>query len=66
MAEIHYAYDPAEVLASDEAVEVFLDDAFRTGDAHHIDKALGIVARARGMSSVARETGLAREQLYRS
>ena len=41
-------------------------DAFETGDAAYIAKALGVVARAKGMTEIARETGLSREQLYRS
>jgi probable addiction module antidote protein len=61
-----YDYDPAEALKSDAAIEVFLADAFETGDASYIAKALGVVARAKGMTEIARETGLAREQLYRS
>lgn len=66
MAEKLYDYDPADALKTDEAVEVFLSDAFETGDAGHIAKALGVVARAKGMTRIARETGLAREQLYKS
>jgi probable addiction module antidote protein len=61
-----YNYDPAEALKSDEAIEVFLADAFETGDARYIAKALGVVARAKGMTKIARRTGLAREQLYRT
>ncbi len=59
-------FDPAELLKSDEAIEVFLNDAFETGDARHIASALGAAARAKGMTRIARETGLAREQLYKS
>lgn len=66
MAEKLHDYDPADVLKSDEAIEVFLNDAFASGNAQYIAKALGVVARAKGMSRIARETGLAREQLYRS
>jgi probable addiction module antidote protein len=66
MVERLYDYDPADALKSDEAVEVFLADAFETGDARYIAKALGVVARAKGMIKIARATGLAREQLYRS
>ena len=66
MAEKLYDYDPADALTSDDAIEVFLADAFETGDARYIAKALGVVARAKGMTNVARATGLAREQLYRS
>jgi probable addiction module antidote protein len=66
MADKLYEYDPAEALTSDEAIEIFLNDAFETGEAGYIAKALGVVARAKGMTKIARETGLAREQLYRS
>ncbi|MBA8899964.1 MULTISPECIES: addiction module antidote protein [unclassified Phyllobacterium] len=66
MATKLYDYDPADALKSDDAIEVFLADAFETGDAGYIAKALGLVARAKGMTKIARQTGLAREQLYRS
>ena len=59
-------YDPAEDLGSDEAVAIFMEEAFKTEDAAYIAHALGVVARARGMTQIARETGLSREQLYRS
>ena len=66
MTETLHAYDPAEALTSDEAVDIFMKDAFETRDAGYIAHALGVVARARGMSKVSEETGLAREALYRS
>lgn len=66
MTEKLYDYDPADALKSDEAIEIFLTDAFETGDAAYIARALGVVARAKGMTKIARKTGLAREQLYRS
>lgn len=59
-------YDPADALTSDDAVEVFMNDALETGDAGYIAHAIGVVARAKGMTKVAGETGLAREALYRS
>ena len=61
-----YDYDPAAALDSQEAIEFFMADAFETGDSTYIAKALGIVARAKGMSQIAQDTGLSREQLYRS
>ena len=61
-----YPYDPAEDLTSKEAIAVFMADAFETGDPAYIAHALGVVARSKGMSELARETGLSREQLYRS
>ncbi|OAT27829.1 addiction module antidote protein [Buttiauxella brennerae ATCC 51605] len=59
-------YDPAAALVNDEAIAFFMADALETGDAAFIAQALGVVARAKGMTSVATETGLSREQLYRS
>ncbi|MDQ7010910.1 MAG: putative addiction module antidote protein [Mariprofundaceae bacterium] len=66
MAEKLTSYDPAEDLASDEAIAAFMAEALETGDAGYIAHALGVVARARGMTQIARESGLSREQLYRS
>ncbi len=66
MAEKLTTYDPAEDLDSDEAIAAFMAGAFETGDAGFIAYALGIVARAKGMTQIAKETGLSREQLYRS
>jgi probable addiction module antidote protein len=59
-------YDPAEDLQSDEAIAVFMAEAFGTNDAAYISHALGVVARAKGMAQIAEQTGLSREQLYRS
>lgn len=66
MNEPVYDYDPAVALESAEGIAVFLADALETGDAAYIAKAMGVVARARGMTDISRETGLSREQLYRS
>ncbi|WP_028988789.1 putative addiction module antidote protein [Thermithiobacillus tepidarius DSM 3134] len=66
MTEHLTTFDPAELLSSDEAIAAFMADAFESGDAGYIAHALGVVARARGMSEIAKETGLSREQLYRS
>lgn len=51
--------------ALDEVVKA-LNDALARSDATAIKETLGQIARDRGMSQVARETGLARESLYRS
>ena len=66
MGEKLINYDPAEDLGSDEAIAVFLEEAFKTEDAGYIAHALGVAARAKGMSQIAKDTGLSREQLYRS
>lgn len=60
------AYDPAEDLTSDAAIAIFMAEAFATEDAGYISHALGVVARAKGMAQIASQTGLSREQLYRS
>jgi probable addiction module antidote protein len=59
-------YDPAEDLGSKEAIAIFMAEAFQTNDAGYISHALGVVARAKGMAQIAKQTGLSREQLYRS
>jgi probable addiction module antidote protein len=47
MAEEFFPFDPAEVLNSREAIEYFLAEVFKSGDADYIAKALSIVARAK-------------------
>lgn len=59
-------FDAAEVLDTPEAVEAFLADAFAEGNPQYIAHALGIVARASGMSQLADKTGLQRQGLYRA
>lgn len=66
MVEKLTTFDPAELLTSDDAVAAFMADAFESGDAGYVAHALGVVARARGMAGIAKDTGLSREQLYRS
>jgi probable addiction module antidote protein len=66
MAKKLTTYDPAEDLASDDAMATFMAEAFETNDASYIAHALGVVARAKGMAQIAGQTGLSREQLYRS
>jgi probable addiction module antidote protein len=66
MAKKWTTYDPAEDLGSDEAIAVFMAEAFETNDVAYISHALGVVARAKGMAQIAEQTGLSREQLYRS
>lgn len=59
-------FDAAEFLDTPEAQARFLADAMEEGDVAYIAHALGIVARARGMSQIAKDAGLSRESLYRS
>lgn len=66
MAEKLTTFDPAEGLTSDEAIAAFMVEAFASEDSGYIAHALGVVARAKGMAQIASQTGLSREQLYRS
>lgn len=66
MTEKLTTYDPAAALVDDAEIAVFMADALATGDAGYVAKCIGVVARAKGMSGIATETGLSREQLYRS
>jgi probable addiction module antidote protein len=66
MAEKLTTYDPAEDFVSDQAIASFMAEAFETTDSGYIAHALGVVARAKGMAQIASQTGLSREQLYRS
>lgn len=59
-------FDAAEYLKTPQAIAEYLSEAFETGDEKFIAIALGTVARAKGMSGVAKETGLSRESLYKS
>ena len=59
-------YDRAEDLTSDAAMATFMAEAFATEDPGYIAHALGVVARANCMAQIAEQTGLSREQRYRS
>ncbi len=56
--------DIAEYLKTEEEIGYFLEAATADNDPTHIAHALGIVARARGMSKVAKDAGLTRPSLY--
>jgi probable addiction module antidote protein len=66
MAEKFTTYDPAEDLKSEQDFAIFMGEAFKSGDPSYIAHALGVIARAKGMAQIAEQTGLSREQLYRS
>ncbi len=68
MAEKFTKWDSASHLRDEEDVALYFDACLEEdpGDGSLIRHALGVIARARGMSSLARDTGLARESLYRA
>lgn len=59
-------FDAAEHLDDAQSQAELLADAFESGSSAYIAKAIGVVARARGMSDVAHEAGVTREGLYKS
>lgn len=59
-------FDPAEGIETAEDVAFFLEAAFEDCDAAHIARAIGVVARSRGMTALAEKTGLSRQALYKA
>jgi probable addiction module antidote protein len=66
MAKKTARFKATKYLDSPQAVADYLSEAFETGDDDFIAQAIGTVARARGMSGVARDAGVSRENLYRA
>lgn len=59
-------YDSAEYLKSEKDIAAYLDAALEDGDPGVIRHALNVIARARGMTQIARDSGVTRESLYRA
>jgi probable addiction module antidote protein len=65
-----FLYDSAEYLENDQAIAEYLEEALKIAmedsDPSFLTQALGTVARARGMSQIAKDAGLSRESLYKA
>jgi probable addiction module antidote protein len=59
-------WDSAAYLQTDEDIANYLEAVFEDGDSALIAHALGVVARAKGMSQIAQAAGLGRESLYKA
>lgn len=59
-------FDAADYLNDKEDIAAYLEVALEGGDLPTITQALGTIARARGMSDVARQAGVTREGLYKA
>jgi probable addiction module antidote protein len=59
-------WDAAAHLDSEDAMVAYLEAALEDGDAAVVTAALGDIARAKGMTRVARRAGLGRESLYKA
>ena len=59
-------WDPAEHLETEEDMAAYLEAALEEGEPSLVAAALGDIARAKGMTQLARDTGLGRESLYKT
>ncbi len=59
-------FDAAEYLSSEEDVAAYLTTVLEENDAALLAAALGDIARSRGMTQVAKDSGITREALYKS
>lgn len=59
-------FDASLYMESAESQSELLSEAFESGNAAYIAAALGVIARARGMTAIAREAGVTREALYKT
>ncbi len=66
MAEKFTKFDPVRLLKNDEAIGYFLEAAFEDNDIGHIAHALGIAARAKGITKVAKVLGMTRQELAKA
>ena len=61
-----YPWDPADRLETKEDMAAYFEAALEDGDPALVVAALGDIAKSKGMTHIARETGLGRESLYKS
>lgn len=61
-----YPWDAADHLETKEDMAAYLEAALEDGDPALVVAALGDIARSKGMTNIARETGLGRESLYKA
>ena len=59
-------WDPTETLATKEDIAAYLDAVLEDGDPDLLKAALGDIARAKGMTEIARAAGLGRANLYKA
>jgi probable addiction module antidote protein len=59
-------FDPLKYMKDAESQKIILEDAIESGDPSHIAYVLGLIAKAQGMTKVAKKDGVTREGLYKS
>ena len=66
MAERLIPFDMASFLDSDEAIAEYLSQVLADGDSDELLAAIGHIAKAHGISQIARDSGIARDSLYKA
>ncbi len=59
-------FDITEYLDSDESIAEYLSQVLEDGDNDEFIRAIGHIAKAKGMAQIAKDTGLGRESLYKA
>ncbi|MFD1792192.1 addiction module antidote protein [Ochrobactrum teleogrylli] len=59
-------YDASRYLDNDEAIAEYIAAASESGDPHEMAIALGVIAKARGITDISRQTGLSRQAIYKA
>ncbi|WP_432785047.1 hypothetical protein AAEX37_01985 [Oligella sp. MSHR50489EDL] len=59
-------FDMAEILNSEEDIKNYINLVIEEGDPAELAHALGVVAKARGMTQIAKDAGIGRESLYKA
>lgn len=59
-------FDMSECLEDEESIALYLDLVIQEGDPSELIHALGVIAKARGMTEIAKKSGVSREALYRA
>ncbi len=59
-------FDPANYLKTDTARVLYMNECMKVGDPAYIADAIGVIARSRGMTEIAKEADVSRESLYKS
>jgi probable addiction module antidote protein len=66
MAKKSQPFDAAEFLETEKDIAAYLNEAIETENMEELMRSIGVVAKARGMTQIAKETGLSRESLYKA
>ena len=61
-----HPFDASKYLDNEETIAAYITEALLTDDADTITHAIGVAAKARGMTDIAKQTGLSRESLYKA